>query len=124
MRFSDRAVQKARWLRQLGLPWEPRPGHYVFDEHSLIEKRSPFQEGVYFILDLKHFLRRAGTMETLKESFTWLLTWHDAREMLQALGVSDANVAGQLAAKRAIENREELPVLYEILGEQLGRSPD
>jgi hypothetical protein len=124
MHFSDRAIERAIRLRHLGLAWEPRPGHYVFNESSLIEKPSPFQEGVYFILDLKHFLRRAGTMEALKESLFWLPTRHDARDILHELGVSDAYVAGRLAAKEAIENRDGLVVLYDLIAEHLGRSID
>ena len=93
MRFSDRVIDEAKRLHGLGLAWEPQPGHYVWDKDALIEKTSPFQEGVYFILDLKHFLRRAGTIHALKKSFVWLPTWHDARDILWLLGVSDAEVA-------------------------------
>jgi hypothetical protein len=92
----------------------------VWDENGLIEKPSPFQEGVYFILDLKHFLRRAGTIEAMKDALVWLPTWHDARDILRALGVADDAVAGRLAAKAAIESGDELPVLYDLIAEQLG----
>jgi hypothetical protein len=124
MHFSDRVIEGAKRLRGLGLAWEPRPGHYVWDERGLIEKPSPFQDRVYFILDLKHFLRRAGTMEALKESLVWLPTWHDAREILHQLGISDAFVASRLASKGAIESRDELIVLYDLIAEQLERSAD
>jgi len=124
MQFSNRLIDGAKRLRYLGLAWEPRPGHYVWDQAGLIDTPSPFQEGVYFILDLKHFLRRAGTMEILKESFFWLPTWHDAREILQALGISDTRVASRLASKAAVESRDELMVLYDLIAEQLEQPTD
>jgi hypothetical protein len=124
VRFSDPLIARARALRSLGLAWEPSPGHFVWDEQSLIEKPSPFQEGVYFILDLKHFLRRAGTLEALKEAFVWLPTWHDAREILGNLGVTHATVASRLASQQAVESRNELMVLYDLIAEQLGECGD
>jgi hypothetical protein len=120
MRFTTALIDRAKALRTLGLAWDPKPGHYVWDENALIEKPSPFQEGVYFILDLKHFLRRAGTLETLKDSLVWLPTWHDARDILLTLGVSDADVASRLVSEKAIESREELTVLYDLIAERLG----
>jgi len=35
MRFSYFEIEAARRLRQLGLPWSPCFGHYVFDEATL-----------------------------------------------------------------------------------------
>jgi hypothetical protein len=124
MRFQKPIIELAKRLRDLGLVWEPMPGHYVWDEAGLIEKASPFQEGVYFILDINHFLRRAGSLDAMKRSLIWLPTWHDARDVLQTLGVSDAEVASRLASKEAIEHRAELMVLYELIAETLGRSID
>jgi hypothetical protein len=122
MHFSDPIIARARSLRSLGLAWEPRPGHFVWDERSSIEVPSPFQEGVYFILDLKHFVRRTGSIEAFKESFVWLPTWHDAREILGTLGVTDAEVASRIASQKAVENRNELIVLYDLIAEHLGES--
>ena len=86
MQFSAQEIHGATQLRDLGLYWEPQPGHYVWDEAGLIELPSPFQDGVYFILDLKHFLRRAGTLDGLKQSMVWLPTWRDARLILHTIG--------------------------------------
>jgi hypothetical protein len=124
MYFTTALIDRAKTLRSLGLAWDPKPGHYVWDENALIGKPSPFQKGVYFILDLKHFIRRAGTLEALKESLVWLPTWHDAREILHAMGVSDADVASRLVSEKAIESRDELAVLYDLIAEQLGRCSD
>ena len=119
MRFPSSLIERAKTLRKLGLEWEPQVGHYVFDGQSLIEKSSPFQPGVYYILDLKHFLRRAGTIDALKVSFVWLPTWHDARNILRELNVSDAFVADRLTSERAIERGDELMLLYDLIAERL-----
>ena len=124
MHFTTALIDRAKTLRSLGLTWDPKPGHYVWDENGLIEKPSPFQECVCFILDLKHFLRRAGTLETLKESLVWLPTWHEVRDILETLGVSDADVASRLISERAIESRDELIVLYDLIAERLGGCSD
>lgn len=119
MRFSADEIQWAKHLHDLGLPWEPRPGHYVWDEAGYIEQPSPFQDRVYFILDLKHFLRRTGSLDTLKTSMIWLPTWHDARDILAAMGVEDEVVAEALRAPPALERREELLTLYRLIASRL-----
>ncbi|MGE0528843.1 MAG: hypothetical protein AB7P49_17395, partial [Bdellovibrionales bacterium] len=109
----------ARQLRDLGLPWEPQPGHYVWDEKGIIEQPSPFQERVYFILDLKHFLRRAETIEGLKTSMFWLPTWWDVRTLLKKFDVSSETIANRLHQQRAIEQDGELMELYHLLLEKM-----
>jgi hypothetical protein len=122
MQFSAEEMQWAKHLRDLGLCWEPRPGHYVWDETGCIEQPSPFQEGVYFILDLKHFLRRTGTLDALKAAMIWLPTWHDARDILAAMGVKHAVVAEALQAQTALEHREELLALYRLIASHLRKT--
>jgi hypothetical protein len=105
----------ARELRRLGLPWEPQAGHYVFDETGFCTKGSPFQEGVYFILNYEYFMRQAGGVECFKRIMLWLPTWHDARQILQTLGVQDEDVASELRSGNAIENQRELLTLYDLI---------
>lgn len=50
MQFRTEEIEMARQLRRLGLPWEPKTGHYVYDETGLCRKTSPFQDGVNFVL--------------------------------------------------------------------------
>jgi hypothetical protein len=121
--FSDDEIAAARRLKSLGLPWSPAPGHYVFDEAGLIEPPSPFRPGVYFILDLRHFLRRSGTVERLREAMAWLPTWADARGLLRSAGVPDAAVAEALRSARAVETGTELTVLYDLIARTLPRPP-
>jgi hypothetical protein len=122
MQFSPQEIDMAREFRRLGLPWEPRAGHYVFDETGFCRKGSPFQDGVYFILNYDYFTNHAGGVERFKEIMLWLPTWHDARDILQSLGVSDQEVAAELRERRAIEAGQELLVLYELIAEALSHS--
>jgi hypothetical protein len=121
MHFSPPDIDAARRLRELGLSWSPAPGHFVFDEAGVIEQPSPFQDRVYFILELKHFLRRTGGIDRLQSALFWLPTWHDARELLQSQGVADGEVADALKNAGAIESRSELLALYRLLEEGLQR---
>ena len=115
MRFAEEEIALARQLREHGLGWEPAVGHYVFDETGLIEVPSPFQERVYFILDLKHFLRRAGDIETLEARMLWLPQWHQARQIARALGIPDDEVARKLADGRVFASNAELSALYRLI---------
>ncbi len=119
MLFTEKEIDLARQMRSRGLPWEPAVGDYVYDEGGLIEAPSPFQPGVYFILDLKHFLRRSSDIATLKARVFWLPQWHQCRMILRGLGVSDAAVISRLVAARAFETQSELCLLYELMLETL-----
>jgi hypothetical protein len=119
MLFGDEEITLARQMRKYGLPWEPGVGHYVFDEAGLIEVPSPFQERVYFILDMKHFLRRAGSIEALKAGMFWLPQWHQARRIVRSLGIADAMLARKLAEGRAFESDAELRTLYRLIVQAL-----
>jgi hypothetical protein len=119
MPFSDSEITLARRLRDAGLPWEPSVGHYVYDEGELIEAPSPFHSRIYFILDLKHFLRRSGDIETLRNQMFWLPQWHQAREILRNLGMADQVIKDRLDTTSAIETQSELCCLFEMILESL-----
>lgn len=120
MQFSSEEIEMARELRRLGLKWGPSVGHYVYDENRCCSKGSPFQNRVYFILNYDYFMNYIGGVERFKEVMLWLPTWHDARELLQSFGVGDEEVALRLQRCEALENREELLVLYQMIAESLG----
>ena len=124
MRFSQDEIDAARRLKLMGLDWVPSPGHYVYDEVGVIEKPSPFQDRVYFILDLKHFLRRTGCVESLKTIMLWLPTWHDTRGLMHAQGISDFEVAEALRSAHSIETGSELITLYGLLEKNLAMKPN
>jgi hypothetical protein len=119
MRFTTKEIEMARQLRQLGLPWEPQAGHYVYDETGFCQKGSPFQDGVYFILNYDYFISQAGGVDRFKQIMLWLPIWHDARELLRSLGVSDGEVAAALQTQHAIENQRELLSLFELIAARL-----
>jgi hypothetical protein len=119
MKFSKEEIEIARKLHGLNLPWQPQEGQYVLDIKGIIEKSSPFQKGVYFILDIKHFLRRAGSLEGIKAAMCWLPLWEDCRNILKSLNVSWDRVENRLNENSAFENDRERFVLYGIILEEL-----
>lgn len=119
MRFTTEEIEMARQLRRLGLPWEPQPGNYVYDETGFCRKGSPFQDRVYFILNYDYFMDQVGGVDQFKQIMLWLPTWEDARHVLRSLGVSDAEVDAALQRNRAIERQHELLSLYETIAERL-----
>lgn len=121
MTFTDDEIGLARQMRDHGLPWEPAVGHFVFDETGLIDAPSPFQPRVYFILDIKHFLRRAGDIATLTSRVFWLPQWHQARALARGLGITDSTLVQRLVAERALESQSELRLLYGLISEALSK---
>ncbi|MEM7559068.1 MAG: hypothetical protein AAF394_08090 [Planctomycetota bacterium] len=119
VRFSGEELDLAQLFKAYGLEWTPEVGHYVLDQSELIDCDSPFQDRVFFILDLKHFLRRSGTIENLKERVCWIPTWEQMRDLLREHGVSDAVMAEHLEETRAIHNGTERLELYRLFEERL-----
>ncbi len=113
-KFSQSEIETASELKRLGLKWLARPGQYVWDDQDLIEKSSPFQPRVYFILDLKHFLRRAGSIQRLQDLMVWLPTWEDLRSILLELGLTNEMISQHIQQTRALENGNERSVLYDL----------
>ena len=105
----------ARQLRRSGLSWEPKAGHYVYDETQFCQQASPFQENVYFILNHPYFMKAAGGVEKFKEIMLWLPTWHDVRQLLWQFDITDQHVLETLTARNAIERGEELDALLDLL---------
>lgn len=122
-KFTSQEIEQARKLKRIGLAWTPQVSHYVWDETGIINCPSPFHDMVYFILDLKHFLRR-GTIERLQQELCWLPTWEQARELLRERGVSSEVVAQSLDQRQALQKGEERLCLYQLLEESLVSSKD
>ncbi|HQH72941.1 MAG TPA: hypothetical protein PK360_12760 [bacterium] len=119
MKFSDEEIRAAIELKQKGLNWEPQVGHYVWDEAGLIDTPSPFQEKVHLIHDQEHFSRRSERLAMLQASLVWLPTWHDARALLNQMGISNETIIHRLRSEKAIEHGKELLTLYKIIDEHL-----
>ena len=119
MRFSDRELELAQALRDVSLAWEPQAGHYVYDLTGFCPQKSPFQPGVYFILNYPYFMDRVGGVQRFKQIMLWLPTYEDARGVLRDLGISDAEVADELHRRRAVQQGVERTVLYEMILQEL-----
>ncbi|MEM6365016.1 MAG: hypothetical protein AAF745_11350, partial [Planctomycetota bacterium] len=117
--FTDEEVELAHTLKADGLMWAPAVGHFVWDREHLIKHASPFGGRTYFILEMKHFLRRSRSLEHLTESMVWLPTWPQVREQLRIRGVSGDVIAKQLADHRAIEEGCERLELYRLLHQMI-----
>lgn len=115
MKFSDTEISIAKELRRLNVPWTPSVGNYVLDEIGVVQRGSPFQKGVYFVLNYDHFMALAGGVEKFRETMLWLPTWEDCRDVLRDLKVPDNEVASRLSTASAIENGTERIVLYELI---------
>lgn len=119
MRFTDSEIASAIKLKQLGLAWEPAVGHYVCDTGRVVKPSSPFQDGVYFLLNYDCFMERVGGLDRFKTIMTWLPTWSDARLVLRSFGVSDEEVQRRLVAANALIHGTELRELYRLITECL-----
>lgn len=115
MRFEDDLIEMAIRFKKMKLDWEPAVGHYVYDADGVVESGSPFQDGVYFLLNYDCFMQRVGGVQRFKQIMTWLPTWEDAREILRSLGVTDREIQQRLMTERAIEEGEELRALYHAI---------
>ena len=121
MRFTEDQITIAKRLKKLGIPWQPQVGHYVYDANRICPKSSPFQQGVYFLLDFACFMQHVGGVARFRDNMVWLPTWHEAREILHQLGVPAAEVAS--LTTEAILQGDELTCLYRlILAEFSGRA--
>ena len=105
-------------MKRQGVPWEPAAGHYVLDVDGVVQRESPFQPGVYFVLNLPHFVKLAGGAESFRERFIWLPTWDQCRELLRQSGLSDQALQSLILERDSIAKSNELLTLYELLVER------
>jgi hypothetical protein len=111
-------IQMAIAFKSGGVPWDPTAGHYVLDRESIVQRESPFQQGVYFVLNLPHFFKLAGGRDSFEEKMVWLPTWEQAREILRESGLSDQSLQSILHESDAIAEANELTKLYELIAER------
>lgn len=121
MHFTKQQIEQASRLKQLGLKWKPVAGYYIYDASNALGPSSPFQDGVYFLLDLDCFLRAVDGLDELRRLMVWLPAWEQARTILRSLEVSDAEVAAELSYTHAISNCSELSCLYQIIEHSLAK---
>jgi hypothetical protein len=115
MVFDTRICRLAAELKQLGIPWQPHVGCFVWDPDGHIKADSPFPHRIYFILSLPRFLDIFGRIEAMVEKLVWLPTWHQARLLCQRMGVPDQAVAAIWQSQRPMAAGEELREIYHLL---------
>ncbi len=120
MTFSDRMIELAIAMKSAGVPWQPSAGHYVFDKGRIVQRASPFQDGVYFVLNLPHFVKLAGGVDAFVDKMVWLPTWEQARQVLRDAGMTDQCLQSVLLEKNSIARQEELVTLYELILDHFG----
>ena len=119
MRYTDDEIHLARQLRDRRLLWQPKAGHYVYDETGFCKQASPFQDRVYFILNYPYFMKTVGGVDRFKEIMTWLPTWEDARQILRNHHVSDQQDLAHLCNEHAVEDGTERFALYRLIASSL-----
>ncbi|ACV68553.1 hypothetical protein [Desulfohalobium retbaense] len=85
--FTEAICRLARELKRAGLPWHAHVGCFVWDPDRALPVESPFPHRIYFILNLGHFVKLLGDVDTLERSLVWLPTWYQIRTLAQERGV-------------------------------------
>ncbi len=111
MKFSNDQIELACQLKTSGLPWQPSVGHYAFDRERKIKPGSPFQDRIYFFLDLACFIDYFAGIERLHESMVWLPTLEQATELIRELGGDTSS----LFTLDSLNSASELDVAYRRL---------
>lgn len=117
--FEARHVQLAKELKQLGMPWVPHVGCFVWDAEGIIDAGSPFPENIYFILSLPRFISIFGSIEAMREKLVWLPTWHQARLLCRRLGIEDKEIADIWTFGLTMNPGDELQAVYQKLADAL-----
>jgi hypothetical protein len=113
--FDTKICRLANELKQLGIPWQPHVGCFVWDPDEHIKVESPFPHRIYFILSLPRFIDIFGSIEAIAEKLVWLPTWHQARLMCQQLGVPDQVVANIWQSQTPPSAGAELVKIYKLI---------
>jgi hypothetical protein len=113
--FDSQTCRLANELKQLGIPWQPHVGCFVWDPDELIKAESPFPYRIYFILSLPRFIDIFGSIEAIAEKLIWLPTWHQARLLCRQLSVPGSAVANIWQSQTPTSAGDELRQIYELL---------
>jgi hypothetical protein len=89
--ISNAVLQQAVALKELGLPWSPRVGSFVWDPEAVITSPSPFPDRVYFVLSIKRFLDIFGSREKMQQHLVWLPTLSQAIDLAKGMGIAISN---------------------------------
>jgi hypothetical protein len=121
MMFCSEEIKLAGAMKARGLRWEPRVGNYVYDMTRIVKKPSPFQDGVFFVLNYSYFMELVGGQDQFKQMMVWLPTWEDCREIVRSFDVSDEFLDGLIRGK-AFEDGVERLAAYKFIVSVLDRN--
>ena len=113
--YRDEEIEIAiRCKPQFDRHWTPAVGHYVYDQSGLVDRPSPFQTGVYFVLNEAYFMTLVGGPDVFKRSMIWLPTWEQTRRLATCFGIDDADVA-RCCVRDILSQSEERLALYRLI---------
>ena len=113
--FSKTLCLMAKKLKAQGLDWEPHVGCFVWDEKEHMKVPSPFPGGVYFILNLGHFLRIFENTSQMKAKLVWLPTWQQVRLVCLRLNVDESQMQKAFRSLEYQNPAKDLMILYKLI---------
>ena len=117
--FSEALLAAAQRLKQLGVPWSPHAGCFVWDRDAVITSPSPFPLRVYFILNMRRFLNIFGSKEKMQQQLVWIPTWYQAVELCRILDGRPNATGRGCSRERSDSAEDQLLALYRRIGSHL-----
>jgi len=121
--FTEAEIEQAQLMKQSGLEWQPRIGHFFYDPDSEIAAPSPYQQGVFFIHN-EEALNQLGGESFLTRHMVWLPLWEQLRTLLKTMEVNCESIHETLQMHRGLETGEERLVLYKLIAEELSQDAE
>jgi hypothetical protein len=112
--FNLQILGLALEMKTAGLKWRPHVGCFVWDHLQKIEVPSPFPNQVYFILNLNRFLNIFKDMGNIISELVWVPTWHQARLIVQDLGLPESGIRA-IWSTGPVAPGDELAQLYRTI---------
>ncbi|BBO71332.1 hypothetical protein DSCA_52620 [Desulfosarcina alkanivorans] len=117
--INDAVLASAQRLKDLGLPWSPHVGCFVWDRDAAIQAPSPFPRRIYFILNMRRFTDIFGSRENMRRQLVWVPTWHQAFQLCRQWGIAAPDAKGAARDTRPDPEEDGLLGLYDLLPGQI-----
>ena len=119
MPFREHLCELALEMKNLGLPWTPHVGCFVWDPDEHIEADSPFPHRIYFILSMPRFISIFGSINSMIQKLVWLPTWHQARLLCEGMQIDPDKIVDIWKAGALPIPGDELENIYKLLIQSL-----
>lgn len=117
--FSSDEIELARQLQpRLKDFWHPAAGHFVFDPDRIVQKSSPFQSQVFFVLNYSYFMTLVGGVDEFRRRMVWLPSWQQARQLADQVGIEHDAIIERCLNPETIAAGDERLSLYRLLFER------